>query len=92
MAKVALIEISDKPLPPDELKAWRWRNDLTQETAAEWLGVSVRTYENWEQGHREMRHPIAVRRLSQLTDKKRLHPRQDRKNTEQMPLNFKARP
>jgi DNA-binding transcriptional regulator YiaG len=31
------------------LVAWRGRNDYTQKTAAELLGVSKRSLENWEQ-------------------------------------------
>ena len=31
------------------LVAWRERNDYTQKTAAELLGVSKRSLENWEQ-------------------------------------------
>jgi len=35
---------------PKQLKAWRKKLRLTQPAAATELGVSVRTYQEWEQG------------------------------------------
>jgi DNA-binding transcriptional regulator YiaG len=37
---------------PEQLRAWRRRNKLSQVTGAMKLQVSPRTLQNWEQGHR----------------------------------------
>jgi DNA-binding transcriptional regulator YiaG len=37
---------------PKHLKAWREKRKFTQREASEFLGVSLRTYEKWEQGDR----------------------------------------
>jgi DNA-binding transcriptional regulator YiaG len=34
-----------------KLRAWRERNHYSQRAAAEFLKISKRTYQNWEQGH-----------------------------------------
>lgn len=64
--KTDLIEISDDPVPGAVLKRWRKRNGLKQKKAAEWLGVPIKTYENWEQDHRVMSNPRNIRRLLTL--------------------------
>lgn len=69
MKKVALrpkAEETEKPLPA-ALRGWRTRLRWTQARAAEHMGCSLRTYENWEQGYKAPRHPIAVRKLMKLT-------------------------
>jgi DNA-binding transcriptional regulator YiaG len=38
---------------PTQLRTWRRANNLSQSQAAERLGVTVRTLENWEQGCRK---------------------------------------
>ena len=38
-----------------QLKAWRTAKNLTQRQAAEHLGVSCRTLQEWEQAHRQPR-------------------------------------
>ena len=55
--------VKGDPIQPDELVSWRRRLDWTQQEAADWLGVSVRSIENWEQGYKLMRHPDAMRKL-----------------------------
>ncbi len=35
-----------------ELKEWRSKRGFTQRKAAQWLRVSLRTYQGWEQGRR----------------------------------------
>jgi DNA-binding transcriptional regulator YiaG len=37
---------------PEQLRNWRERNNFSQSRAANALQVSVRTLQNWEQGHR----------------------------------------
>lgn len=51
------------PVDPGELREWRIRCGYTQAQAAAALGVSLRAIQNWEQGYRNMRHPIAMRKL-----------------------------
>lgn len=46
------------PKLPDQLRAWRDREKLSQAEAAAKLGCSLRTIENWEQGIREPRGMI----------------------------------
>ncbi len=43
--------------PPTDVKVLRKRLNLTQEKFAAMIGVSVRTLQNWEQGHREPEGP-----------------------------------
>ena len=43
--------------PATDVKALRKRLHLTQEKFAAMIGVSVRTLQNWEQGHREPEGP-----------------------------------
>ena len=51
------------PVPPKELRAWRKTAGLKQWEAAAKLGVSLKAYQNWEQGQRQMQHPVAMRKL-----------------------------
>jgi DNA-binding XRE family transcriptional regulator len=54
------------PPPPNfalKLKAWRSDNDYTQKEAAQKLGISKRTYENWEQSRS---HPQNVGLITML--------------------------
>ena len=53
----------DEPVTPQSLKEWRLERGWTQEQAAEYLGVSRRAVENWEQGYRLMRHPKTIRKV-----------------------------
>lgn len=57
------------PLLKDDFKAWRRGLDWTQLQAAEWLGVSVRTYESWESGARKATHSIGLRLRMQMMKK-----------------------
>lgn len=50
-------------ITPAELKEWRLKRGWTQEQAADRLGVTLRTVENWEQGYRPMRHPATIRKV-----------------------------
>lgn len=43
--------------PSPDVKAIRKQLELTQEEFAAMIGVSVRTIQNWEQGHREPEGP-----------------------------------
>lgn len=45
---------------PTSVKEIRERYHLTQAEFAELLGVSLRTYQNWEQGRREPEGPVKV--------------------------------
>ncbi len=45
---------------PTSVKEIRERYHLTQAEFAELLGVSLRTYQNWEQGRREPEGPAKV--------------------------------
>jgi len=40
---------------PKHLKAWRRKSKLTQQAAADRLGISRRSYEKWEQAERTPR-------------------------------------
>lgn len=44
----------------NQLREWRQRLDITQPTAAERLGLSLRGYQNLERGFRRIRHHIAL--------------------------------
>lgn len=58
-----LLEENDEPVPADKLIEWRKRNGLRQWQAAEWFGVSYKTYENWEQKHQlKQIWPKSIRR------------------------------
>lgn len=52
----------------NELCLWRMRLGWTQKKAAEWFAVSQRTYENWEQGHREVEQPGPIKKLMELAN------------------------
>lgn len=41
------------------IKAWRLDRAMTQEQAAEWLGISWRQYQRLEAGHSKISGPIA---------------------------------
>lgn len=50
----------------DELKTWRGSLHWTQATAAEWLRVSLRTYEGWEAGrHQPLQEGLLRLRMEQ---------------------------
>lgn len=49
------------PVTEADLKQWRKKMGWTQKDAANWLGVSFRSYESWECSHRNPQHPIAIR-------------------------------
>ena len=57
-----ILRALDAPLEPVELKSWRKARGWTQRKAAGQLGVPLKTYQNWEQGHRGARHPSLVRK------------------------------
>jgi DNA-binding XRE family transcriptional regulator len=38
---------------PLTLKTWRKRSKRTQQSAADWIGVPLRTYQDWEYGNRK---------------------------------------
>lgn len=44
-----------------ELKEWRRAAGITQRLAAAWLGVGVRTLQQWEQGRRKPDHVQMLR-------------------------------
>lgn len=69
MKKIALQpKQADDDLPlPSALREWRRRMRWTQKRAAEHMGCTLRTYENWEQGYKTPRHPVAVRKLMKIT-------------------------
>ena len=53
--------------PPTDVKVLRKRLNLTQEKFAAMIGVSVRTLQNWEQGHRQPEGPAkALLRVVEL--------------------------
>jgi DNA-binding transcriptional regulator YiaG len=47
----------------EQLEAWRKRLGMTQKEAADHLGVSVRTFENWAQGRQSPRGGFALKSL-----------------------------
>ena len=56
--------------PSTDVKAIRKQLDLTQEEFAAMIGVSVRTIQNWEQGHREPEGPAkALLRVVEMRPK-----------------------
>ena len=53
--------------PTTDVKALRTRLELTQDEFAAMIGVSVRTLQNWEQGHREPEGPAkALLRVAEM--------------------------
>lgn len=59
------------PIKGSELREWRDSLGWTQKEAAQYLGQSLRSYENWEQGHRPVPYPVTIRRLmDHMTDRK----------------------
>ena len=53
--------------PPTDVKVLRKCLNLTQEKFAAMIGVSVRTLQNWEQGHRQPEGPAkALLRVVEL--------------------------
>ena len=68
MRKTKLIprEVSKQPITPGELRGWRKSMQWRQIDAADWLGASLRAYENWEQGVRPITGAVAKRRLMNL--------------------------
>ena len=64
--------------PTTDVKALRTRLELTQDEFAAMIGVSVRTLQNWEQGHRETRRPrkgvVASSRDASRCSDRALHP------------------
>jgi len=55
---------------PDEIRAWRSFVGYTQKEAADYLGVSTRSIENWEQGASAPQFSGAMRKLMQLAHPK----------------------
>lgn len=55
----------------DELKAWRYARGWTQEDAAKYLDVPLKTYQNWEWGRRLPNTPGPIRKLMKLAPKPR---------------------
>lgn len=60
-----------KPSTPlaSEMKEWRQSLKLTQAGAAEWLGVPLRTYQEWEQSRRDPAHIGPIRKLMSCAKK-----------------------
>ena len=48
------------PLTADRLRAWRKRLRLSQQTAADQLGMSLRQYADYERGHAVIPTPVAL--------------------------------
>jgi DNA-binding transcriptional regulator YiaG len=61
----------DNPPTAQELVAWRRQHGLTQRQAADWLGIPIKTYQNWEQSHRVMKYPVTIRRLMDAVRRRR---------------------
>ena len=55
----------------DELKQWRAREGYTQERAASFLGVSLRTYQEWEQGRQAPDQLGPIRKAIELSNARR---------------------
>ena len=49
-----------------DLLKWRKKLGWTQREAAEYLDVPVRTYESWEQGHRQVANPGPIKALMRI--------------------------
>lgn len=58
------------PLDKAEIRAWRASLGWARIEAAKWLKVSVRSYENWENGHRRPGHPVGIRLRMQMATEK----------------------
>lgn len=58
------------PITPEEIRGWRAFMRYTQKQAADYLGTSVRSIENWEQGANAPQFPGAMRKLMQLAHPK----------------------
>lgn len=54
-----------RALNQNSLSLWRKRVGWTQKQAAAYLDVSLRTYQNWEQG-RKIEQPGPIRKLMKL--------------------------
>ncbi len=66
-AEVRTITVEVPSITAGDLKLFRKRLNITQQALATFLGVSVKTVQNWESGRN---HPNAsARRLIQLLDK-----------------------
>lgn len=59
-----------EPITAADLRKWRARMGWKQKEAAAWLIVPHRTYQNWEEGHRKLRHGYGVRVRMQLAEKR----------------------
>lgn len=53
----------------EELKDWRADKAYTQEEAAVFLGVPLRTYQEWEQGRQEPDQKGPIRKAIELAAK-----------------------
>jgi DNA-binding transcriptional regulator YiaG len=51
------------PLAPEDLKQWRRSLQLTQQEAANQLAVTLKAYQNWEQGVRKAHQHGSLRKL-----------------------------
>lgn len=56
----------------------RWRRDRTQAEAAKHLGVSLRTYQDWEQGRRTPRGFAFMMLLGIISEPANLQNRQNK--------------
>lgn len=63
--KTTLSQSDTGPLSPEEFKAWRRSLELTQQQAAAALAVTLKAYQNWEQGLREAHQHGSLRKLMQ---------------------------
>jgi len=55
----------DRPMTPDEVRSWRvYELGISQEEAAERVGVASRTWRSWEAGDR--RPPLMLSRLRRV--------------------------
>lgn len=50
----------------ESLRAWRSYDGCTQAQAADWMGVPLRTYQEWEQGRHVPSQPGPVLKLLEL--------------------------
>src|SRR5437773_10101293 len=79
LARIRQCRISKEMKISAQLKAWRnvndskdGRGDFTQHEAADFLGVPVKTYVDWEQGRRG---PLGIA-LQAVEERMKLRPRQ----------------
>ncbi len=61
--------MKQKDLDPAELRVWRSQNELTQDEAARWFKVPLRTYQGWEAGRRK-KQAGPIRKLLRRKPKK----------------------